>query len=309
MLSFVTTVASSGIRLAIPFLLTALGETVTEKSGVRNLGLEGIILASAFSSFWVAYNTQSAGLGLAAGLLVGGFIGVFLAIVMVRLGANQLITGVMVTILCTGLSSFLYSKLFGSAIISPLSGFKPIHIPVFSDVPFLGKVLFSHNPLVYAAIALVPLFSFFLSRTNTGLRIRACGENPQTAESVGINVYRVRYFSLVFGSMMAGFAGSYLVLADAKWFSHGMSAGRGWIALAIVIFGRWNSPLVLLGSLLYGVIYALQVGLQTLHIRVVPYQFLLMFPYLMILVTLLISRRETGKPAALGRPFRRSRYF
>lgn len=307
MLDFVISVASSGIRLAIPFLLTALGETVTERSGVRNLGLEGIILAAAFGSFYIAYETGNPWLGLAAGILVGGLIGVLLAFSIVRLGANQLIMGVMVTILCAGLSSFLYSRLFGSAIISPIRGFRPVEIPVLSSIPVVGEVLFNQNILAYIALLLVPVLDILLLKTTIGLKIRACGESPQTAESVGIDVYRVRYLALILGSMMAGFGGAYLILADAKWFSHAMSAGRGWIALAIVIFGRWSPYLVLLGSLLYGIIYALQIGLQAMGIRSIPYQFFLMFPYITILLTLVISRRETGKPATLGAPFRRSR--
>ena len=187
-------------------------------------------------------------------------------------------------------------------------GIEVPHYCYHPQLPVVGRLLFGQNILVYVAMALVPLFAVFLSRTKLGLKIKACGESPQTAETAGIEVYHIRYFALILGSMMSGLAGSYLVLADAKWFSHGMSAGRGWIALAIVIFGRWRPPLVLLGAFLYGAIYALQVGLQAVGINVIPYQFLLMLPYLAILVTLVASQGEAGKPAALGRPFRRSRY-
>ncbi len=306
MLDFVISVVASGIQMTIPFLIVALGETVTERSGVRNLGLEGIILASGFGTFYITYETGNPWLGLAAGILIGGLIGVFLAFSIVKLGANQLIMGVMVTILCTGLSSFLYSRLFESVIITPIRGFRPVEIPTLSRIPIVGEVLFDQNILAYISLLLVPVLGILLLKTTIGLTIRACGESPQTAESVGIDVYRVRSLALILGSMMVGFGGAYLLLADAKWFSHGMSAGRGWIALAIVIFGRWNPYLVLLGSLLYGIIYALQIGLQTKGIGGIPYQFFLMLPYITILLTLAISRRETGKPATLGAPFRKS---
>jgi len=306
MLDIATSIASSGIRMAIPFLLTALGETITERSGVRNLGLEGIILVSAFGSFFVAARTGSAWLGLLAGVLAGGFIGLVLALAVVKVGANQLIVGVMVTTFGWGLSSFLYQVLFGSAIISPLKGFSALPIPLLSGLPFLGSVLFNQNVLVYGGLVAAPLVATFLFKTNLGLRIRACGENPRAAESVGMDVYRMRYVALVLGTMLAGVAGSYLVLADLKWFSHGMSAGRGWIALAIVIFGRWTPYRVLASSLLFGGFYALQFWLQGLSSGVVPYQLLLMLPYLMILVSLMASRQELGKPVALGAPFRRS---
>lgn len=240
MLDVATSIISCGVRMAVPFLLTALGETITERSGVRNLGLEGIMLVSAFGSFCGAICTGDSVVGLLVGFLLGGLMGALMAVAVVRLGANQLIAGVMITTLGTGLSSFLYQLGFGRSAIVPLQGFREVAVPILSAFPVLGPSLFRQNPLVYMSFLAVPAVGVFLFRTKFGLKIRACGENPRAAESVGIDVYRVRYLTLVLGSMMAGLAGSYLVLADLKWFSHGMSAGRGWIALGIVIFSKWT---------------------------------------------------------------------
>lgn len=296
----------SGIRMAMPFLLAALGETVTERAGVRNLGLEGIIVVSAFFSFSVAYQTGSPWFALGAGVVTGALIGLLFSWAVVSLGGNQFIIGVMITILGAGLSSYLYKLLFVNSLIEGISGFGAWPIPVLSQMPILGPTLFSRNILVYIGLILVPLFIVLLFKTTVGLKIRAVGENARAAESVGIDTYRIRYLAIIIGSAMAGLAGSYLVLVDLKWFSHGMSAGRGWIALAIVIFGRWNPYRVFWSSMLFGWVYAFQFGLQAMKIAFIPYQIFLMLPYIVILFSLIVNRKELGKPAMLGVPFKKS---
>jgi len=305
MLDFLILVTAGGIRMAIPFLLSALGELMAEQSGVRNLGLEGIIQASCFGSFCVSFLTGNSWLGLLAGASIGLIFGILSAFTMIRLGVNQLIMGVMITVLGGGMASYLYDRFFSNVIISPIKGFTNLSVPGLFQIPFLGSVLFNQNLLVYLAIFCVPLFSIFLYRTTLGLKIRAVGMSPKAADSVGVDVYRLRYLTVILGSIMAGLAGSYLVLADLKWFTHGMSAGRGWISLGIVIFGRWSPGRVLCGSLLFGLIYSLQFYLQSIQ-SVVPYQFLLMLPYLVIVITLVLSRQESGKPTALGTPYQRN---
>lgn len=296
----------SGIRMAMPFLLAALGEMVTERSGVRNLGLEGIIVVSAFFSFGVAYQTGSPWLALGAGVVTGALIGLLFSWTIVSLGGNQFIIGVMITILGAGLSSYLYQVFFVNSLIESISGFGALPIPVLSQIPIIGSMLFRQNILVYIGLIMVPLYTILLFKTTVGLKIRAAGENPRAAESLGIDIYRIRYLAIIIGSAMTGLAGSYLVLIDLKWFSHGMSAGRGWIALAIVIFGRWNPVRVFWSSMLFGWIYAFQFGLQAMRIAFIPYQVFLMLPYIVILLSLIMNRKELGKPAMLGVSFKKS---
>jgi simple sugar transport system permease protein len=289
---------------ATPLLLAALGETLVERAGVLNIGLEGLLIAGAFAGMAGCYFTGSP----TVGLIVGGGSGVVLAAlfawITIGLGANQIVAGVSLNLLAAGLTGVLYRGLFGvtgQALTVPT--FAPLPLPLLADLHFLGPALFHHTFLVYLAVLLVPLASFFLFRTRGGLQLQAVGEHPQAAETLGIAVTRVRTGVLLVEGILGGIAGSYLSLAYSNTFIEGMSAGRGFIALAIVIFGRWRPRGVLGAALFFGAATALQFHLQALG-SALPYQFVLMLPYILTLVALTFTGTRLTPPSALGQPYK-----
>lgn len=301
-------ILSSAVKLAIPLLLAAIGEIFSERSGVLNLGMEGMMLGGASAAFIGAY-FFNLWIGLLLGMLVGGIIGVIMAFMSVILRRNQIVVGVVLTIFGSGLSSFLFRMSFGTAASYPtISGFQGIEIPVLGQIPWLGPILFQNNILVYLALLAVPVAGIFLYNTTYGLRIRAVGENPRAADSLGVNVTRTRFICVVFAGLMGGLAGAYLSIGHMNIFREGMTAGRGYIVLALVIFGTWSPYRVLIGSLLFGGIDALGSRFQIFKVGI-PYQFVLMLPYVFtIIVLILVSLRKglvRGAPAALGTPYER----
>ncbi|HJY82895.1 MAG TPA: ABC transporter permease [Candidatus Binatia bacterium] len=288
-----------------PLLLAALGETVVQRSGVLNIGLEGILLAGAFAGMVGSYFTGSP----VFGLLLGGFSGVLLALLFawlaVGLGADQVIVGVSANLLAAGLTGVLYRGLFGvtgQALI--VTSFPVISLPLFGSVPFLGRALFQHTILVYLSLLLVPVIGFFLFHTRAGLQLQAVGEHPQAAETLGISVSWIRSSALIVEGILGGMAGSYLSLAYSNTFIEGMSAGRGFIALAIVIFGRWRPIGVLGAALFFGAATALQFHIQALG-SAIPYQFVLILPYGLTLLALALAGTRISPPSALGQTYRR----
>lgn len=295
----------STLVAATPLLLAALGETVAERSGVLNLGLEGILLAGAFAGMVGSYFTGSP----VFGLLLGGFSGVLLALLFawltVGLGADQVVVGVSSNLLAAGLTGVLYRGLFGvtgQALI--VTTFPAISFPLLGSVPFLGRALFQHTVLVYLSLLLVPVIGFFLFHTRIGLQLQAVGEHPQAAETLGISVSWMRSSALIVEGILGGMAGSYLSLAYSNTFIEGMSAGRGFIALAIVIFGRWRPVGVLGAALFFGAATALQFHLQALG-SAIPYQFVLILPYGLTLLALALAGTRISPPSALGQAYRR----
>ncbi|MEW6300998.1 MAG: ABC transporter permease [Thermodesulfobacteriota bacterium] len=288
-----------------PLLLAALGETAVQRTGVINIGLEGLLLLGAFAGAVGAYFTNSA----IAGLLLGGLSGMFLALLFALFTqcfqADQIVVGISANLLAVGLTGALYRGLFGvtgQAITVPtLPAVAP---PVLHTLPVIGPGVFQHTVLVYLAVFLVPLSHFFFFHTRAGLQVQAVGEHPQAAETLGIPVLVVRTAALLAEGLLGGLAGAYLSLAYANTFIEGMSAGRGFIALAIVIFGRWRPVGVLGGAIFFGAATALQFHLQALGSSV-PYQFILMLPYMLTLLALALSRAHISPPAALGQPYRR----
>ncbi len=295
-------VLASGIRLATPYLYASIGETFGQRSGVLNLGVDGQMLLGAFAGFYVVFNTGNLALGVAAAILVGALMGLAMAFVSVTLQAEQGISGIGFYLFGLGLSDLLFQKTLGT--VETVSGFRPIHIPVLSDLPILGRVLFSQNLLVYIAYAMVPIAWFILNKTNFGLMIRSVGENPEAADSLGVSVSRVRYFTVTLGGAFSGLAGASLSIALLNVFQQNLTSGLGFIAVALVYFGGWRPFGVLAGSLLFSSVNALQLWVQTLNIPI-PSDIAIMMPYVLTILALVVAVQRVRPPAALTKPFER----
>ncbi|MBN9431394.1 MAG: ABC transporter permease [Bosea sp.] len=296
---------SATMRLAVPILLAALGGLYAERSGVLNIGLEGAMLTGAFVGFVTAYATGSIAVAVPAAIAAGGLFGIVLAFYAVTLGANQVVVGIAMNLVAVGVTSFFYRLIFGAGTDRPrIDTLLPPDFGALADWPLIGPLLFRQDALAFLALALVPLTWFVIARTRFGLDIRAVGEHPEAAETLGVNVTRVRYGAVAISSGLAGFGGATLSLAATGVFLDGMTAGRGYIALAILILGR-RHPLGVLGAaLLFGAADALQLRAQILPTGL-PFQFLLMLPYVLTIVVLAGFAGRGGAPAALGVPFRR----
>jgi simple sugar transport system permease protein len=295
----------STLVAATPLLLAALGETLVQRTGVINIGLEGILLIGAFAGMTACYFSGSPLLGLCAGALSGLLLALLFAGFAVGLSADQIVVGISLNLLAAGLTGVLYRGIFGvTGQALQVTTFTPVSIPFLSMLPVLGPALFQHTALVYFAIALVPLCTFFLFQLRAGLQLQAVGEHPYAAETLGVSVRKVRVLALATEGVLGGIAGSYLSLAYSNTFIEGMSAGRGFIALAIVIFGRWNPSGALWGASFFGAATALQFHLQALGSEL-PYQFILMLPYLLTILALVLLKSSPSAPAALGQPYNR----
>jgi general nucleoside transport system permease protein len=286
-----------------PLVFAALGELVTEKAGVLNLGVEGMMLAGAVTSFIVTATTGNAWLGVGAGMLAGVALSLVFAVLTLSLMANQVATGLALSLFGVGLSAFA-----GLSYVSiVVAGIKPLAVPGLSDIPFAGTLLFGHNPLVYASLALFAAIQWFLYRTRPGLIVRAVGESPQSAHAIGYPVVRIRYLAVMFGGACAGLGGAYLAVAYTPMWTEGMTAGRGWIALALVVFATWRPWRVLAGAYLFGGVTLATFQAQALGVTL-PSQFLSMLPYLATIVVLAVISRDAmtirlNAPASLGKPF------
>ncbi len=288
------------VRTATPLALAALGETLAERAGVINVGLEGCVIAGAFGGL-VAAGAAGAGAGLLASMLAGAALATVFAVCVVRLRTDQIITGTALTMLGLGLTGALYRTLYGAsgaALSSPTIG--PWAIPGLSAIPVVGPAVFNQPMTTYAALLLVPALWWWLYRTHAGLALRAIGEAPDAARVAGVAVERAQMLAIVAGGALGGLAGGTLVLAQVGTFAEGMSAGRGFIAIAIVVLGRWHPVGVGVGALIFGGASALQFLFQAMGWGL-PYQLFLALPYLLTLVALAISRGRGRGPLALGR--------
>ena len=297
-------ILSSGIRLATPYLYAAIGETFAQNSGIYNLGVDGIMLMGAYSGFYVGMKSGSLLLGLLAAAAVGGLMGLIMAFISVTLKAEQGISGIGLQLFGLGLSSLLFKETLGSVI--SINGFQAVSLPFLSGWGVVGQVLtaiFSQNVLVYGAFLLVPIAAFVLNKTTFGLKVRAAGQNPQAADSLGVNIARVRYTTVTFGGIMAGIAGASLSLALINLFQENMTNGMGFIAVALVYFGGWRPWGVLGGALLFSFVNALQLWIQVKGINISS-DIAVMLPYILTILVLVFARR-TQQPAALSRPFQR----
>lgn len=298
-----TGIAYSGIRLATPYLFAALGEMFAQRSGVVNLGVEGIMLVGAFTGFAVATWTSNLWLALFCAAVVGILMGLAMSFISVNMQAEQGISGIGMHLFGLGLSSLLFKKWLGST--KAITGFQPIKIPILGDIPIVGEIFFNHNILVYTAFLLVPIAAWVLNKTTLGLKIRAVGVKPEAADSLGVSVAQIRYSCVTFGGMMAGIAGASLPLALINLFQENMTSGIGFIAVALVYFGGWTPTGVTLGALLFSLVNALQLWVQVLDKdKVIPSDFALMLPYIMTIAVLAFGKRA-NQPAALTKPFER----
>ena len=292
----------AAVRLAAPLALAALGEAITERGGVINIGLEGSIIAGALASALGAL-TWGPGFGLVAGAGAGMAVAAVFAAFTLALRCDQIITGTAVTMGSLGFTAAAYQSRFGATGTAlSLPTLPPVPVPLLADVPIVGRAFFAQAPTVYLAYLLAPLLWFYLYRTGWGLELRAAGEEPEAAEAAGVRVVRARLFATLFGGALGGVAGAHLALAHAGTFAEGMSAGRGFIAIAVVVLGRWNPLEVLLSALLFGAASALQFFLQTLGLDL-PYQLFLALPYLLTLLALAGWVGRARAPAGLGRPW------
>ena len=291
--------AAASIRVGTPLALAAIGESIAEKSGVINLGIEGSMLAGAFGA---AVGASHGGLavGVAAGAVAGFLVAALFAAVSIGARANQIIAGTAVTLVATGLTGLLAQKAWGTNGAGlTLPTFAPIPIPILSDFPVIGTALFRQSLLTYLCYVIIPAAGWFLFRTRYGLELRACGESPSSAVAAGVPVARVRTAATLIGGVCAGLAGATLVLAQVGTFTERMTGGRGFIAIAIVVLGRWTPFGVAGAELVFGAASALQTLAQTTG-WAMPYQLPLAFPYLLTLVLLASSRARATAPAALG---------
>ena len=293
----------ASVRLGIPLALAAMGETITERSGVINIGLEGSLIAGALGGALGALAIGGPGGGIVVGALAGALVAMIFAGFAVGLGTDQIITGTAITLGGLGFTGAIYQARFGTtgtALTLPTLSSLPI--PLLSDIPIIGSALFNQAPTTYFTYLLAPALWYFVYRTEWGLELRAVGEEPDAAAAAGVRVKQSRFWATVFGGALAGIAGAHLALAHAGTFAENMSAGRGFIAIAVVVLGRWNPLLVLLAALFFGAASALQFQAQTLGLDV-PYQLFLAFPYLLTLLALAGWVGKSRAPASLALPW------
>jgi general nucleoside transport system permease protein len=309
LLTFLVGLIAATLRVATPLIYATIGEIYNERAGVLNLGIEGIMFLGAFVGFAVAFKAQAAGVvpylwvGLLAAMLSGVLMASLMALLTVTLGVNQHVSGLGITLLATALSLFGFRLVFGQSSVLPRVDPFP-QVALAGSAPILGPILSQYLLTFIAFLGLVPLSWWVLYRTNFGLAIRSVGENPEAADAAGINVFRIRYLALIIGGALMAVGGAFLSLAQLGSFSPGIIAGRGWVAIALVIFARWDPVRGMWGALLFGGVFALQLRLQTLGFRL-PYEVLLALPYLVTILALAIAGRNAAYPGAYLKPYRR----
>ncbi|WP_315741355.1 MULTISPECIES: ABC transporter permease [unclassified Bradyrhizobium] len=301
-MELVEAIILSVLAASTPLLIAATGELVTERSGVLNLGVEGMMIVGAACGFGGAWLSGSIVVGALCGILAGAALSLIFALMTLGLAVNQVATGLALTIFGIGLSGLIGARFVGERI----STAPHLHIPGLSEVPLVGRILFGEDAFVYLSIALIVGVWWFLYRTRAGLVLRACGDNHVSAHALGYPVLRIRMYAVLFGGACAGLAGAYLPLAYTPFFIPGMTAGRGWIALALVVFSSWRPVRLVIGAYLFGAVTILQLHAQGAGVGI-PSQFMSALPYLAtIIVLVLLARTRTGgstAPAALGMVF------
>jgi simple sugar transport system permease protein len=291
------------VAMAAPILLAALGELIVEQSGVINIGIEGAMLSGAFAGFAASYFSGSLAIGVISAIGAGILLNALLAGLIVSLATNQVVAGTALDILALGLTGVAYQRLFGvtgqAITVVPLL---PLTSGPLARVPLIGPMLFAQNAIVYLAFGLVPMLSYLLRRTRYGLYLRAAGEHPAAADALGLKVYRLRWIALLIAGALSGLGGAYLTLGYTSTFVEGISGGRGFVALAVVIVGRWNAWGIAAASILFGAATALQFTLQATG-AALPYQLFLALPYALTVVVLAMVGGQAQSPSALGEPY------
>jgi len=304
-IAFISGLIGATMRMATPIIFATLGEILSERAGVLNLGIEGIMLMGAMTGFLVTFSSGSIWLGVLAAAGVGMLLGLLMAFLAVYLGLSQHVSGLGITLFATGLAMFIYRLHFGSPTVPPIiQPFKQITIPLLSKIPVIGPGLFTQYSLTYIAWLLIPVISILLYRTKIGLKIRTVGENPVVADTVGVNVLLTRTLCLVAGGALMGVGGAFLTLAHQNMFLIDVIGGRGWVAIAMVIFGNWDPLKGACGALIFGFLDGLQLRLQGMGIAI-SFHVFLMIPYLLTIVALISVSRKASVPAGLLKPYRR----
>lgn len=303
-IDFVVSLLAHAVQAGTPLLLATVGEIYAERSGVLNLGIEGIMIMGALTGFLISFRTGDVALAIVAAALVGALLSLIHAFLSVTLKANQIVSGLAISIFGLGLSGFLGKPLVGQTALK----LRPTPIPFLQDLPVLGEILFSGDMLLYASIILSIVLWFVLFRTKPGLNIRSVGENPSMADTLGVNVDLTRYGCIVVGGLLGGLGGAYLSLVYTPQWIEGMTSGRGWICIALTIFAMWNPLRAILGAYLFGGVIALQFRLQAIGVGTETPQLLLMLPYVVTIGALVIMssatlKKRLGIPAALGTPY------
>ena len=304
--AFIVSVLAAAVAAGTAILFACLGELITERAGVLNLGIEGIMLIGALSGAGACIWSGSAWVGAAVALAAGAAMAAIHALLCVGLRANQVVSGLALTIFGAGLSAFLGRDIVG---VPPPSTFPRVDVPLLAEIPVLGRIVFQQSALVYISLALVVILWWYIYRTRAGLRLRAIGERPEAADAMGVDVARLRALYVIVGGALAGLGGAAISLGTNPGWTEGMTAGRGWIAVALVIFATWNPARAAVGAYLFGGVEAGQFRLQTAGVDLSPF-FLNMLPYLFTILVLVLSTREATRrvlaaPAALGRAYTR----
>jgi general nucleoside transport system permease protein len=294
------------VRISTPLLLATLGECFNERAGVLNLGIEGIMLLGAMTGFTATYFSGSLLVGVLVALSTGAIAGLIMALLTVVLGVSQHVSGIGMTLLTSGFAFYLYRLIFGQPAIPPnVTAMAPVPIPLLSGIPFIGPVFFDQTILTYAAFGAVPVSAYLLFRTPWGLDLRTVGENPHAADAAGVSVWGVRCQVLVLGGAMMALAGAYLTIAQFNAFTFGVVSGRGWVSIALVVFGQWNPWRCAAGALLFAFLEALQLRLQATNTLHLPYEVFLMLPFVLTIIAMALVSRNARAPASLLIPFRK----
>jgi len=301
---FIEAILYQTLKLVPAILFASLGELVAEKSGVLNLGVEGLMLMAAFTAFGATYVTGNPWLGILAAMGVSVLLSLLFSVFAINLRVNQVVIGLGLWLFGLGLSDTLYRAFFaiGTTPTVPIIG--DISIPYLTSIPVIGRLLFGQNPLVYISLASVPVVAVFLGRTNLGMKIAAVGEHPRAAETMGIDVYKIRYIAVIIGAAFAGVSGAYFTISLLSTFILNITFSRGFIALAMIYFGKWRPYRLLVPLLIFSFVDSLQLGLQGVGVPI-KYFFLNMFPYITIVALIPILGRRAEAPAALMEPYKK----
>lgn len=304
-ITFITGLLAATLRMSTPIILATLGEIITERSGVLNLGIEGTMLFGAAIGFLTTLATGNLWLGVMMAALAGMLLALLMAVLAVYLGLSQHVAGLGITLFASGLSMFIYRLVVGAPTTPPtVTPFTPLALPVISKLPFFGPVFFNQHAITYMAWILIPLVSVFLFKTRSGLRVRTVGQNPFAADTVGVNVNLTRTLCVVTGGAFFGVAGAFLTLAQQNMFLKDVIGGRGWIAIAMTIFGNWNPAAGAGGALIFGFLDAFQLRMQSMGVKL-PFHIFLMIPYLVTILALIGVSGKASVPAGLLKPYRR----
>jgi ABC-type uncharacterized transport system permease subunit len=306
-ITFFTGWMASSIRLMTIFLFGSLGAVFTARSGITNIGIEGMMLAGSFAAVWGSFTFSNPWAGVIIAGLAGASVALILAFLSVNVGTNQVVTGTIINLFALGTTSFLSAIVFGNVPPSQVPSLSNITVPLLGNIPFFGPILFQHGMLTYLAVILVPIVWWIMYRTPLGITVRAVGEQPQAADTLGINVAKVRYICILISGFLSGLGGAFLSLGQLSVFMENMTAGKGYIALAALVLGKWHPVGVLGSSFLFGAADALQLRIQSMGLLEIPVEFLQMLPYLAAMVALAGFIGRATAPAAMGKPYLKSK--